>query len=374
MGQPSKPLASASLSNGACDKRFGRMTSRSARLIIELSAVSIACLTAGCATRRSNPLDQAPARLDAIIHPLLLRYDIPDVAIAVSDRGRILIDTIFTADGSVISSDHRFEAASLSKPVFAASVMLLAKAGRINLDTPVVKYLDWTPVQDSRIRAVTARMLLSHSSGIDGAVFASAPGTQWKYSGAGYTYLQRALEQIVGESFDAFATAAILQPLGMTHSTLVDPSGPDTLDLPGYDRRGMNPVSHRFTRASAASSLRTTAGDYLRFVTAVVNSAAGDSSIFPATSTRAMLQPQIRVDSVLGLSWGLGWALAPPVFFHWGSNPGYKSFALGDPTTGLAVVILTNADNGLEIAEPIVAAIIGRRLPLFRFYMLHPTD
>ncbi|MFI5230183.1 MAG: serine hydrolase domain-containing protein [Gemmatimonadales bacterium] len=335
----------------------------------------------GCVPARLVTTRQTGTQLRALVPSLLQQYHVPAAAIAVSDRGRVVIDTIFTADGLPLSNDHRFEAASLSKPVFAATVMLLAKARRIDLDLPVVSFFDRVPLQDARIRSVTARMLLSHTSGLTASsptrpiAFASAPGSTWRYSGDGYAYLQHAVEHVTGEPLDALADSAILAPLGMSHSSFVDSSEPaDSLDLPGYDRAGMNPRRHRFAAASAASSLRTTAGDYIRFMSAMVAAAAGESSVFPADLAAAMLQPQIPVDSSLGLSWGLGWAVAPPVFFHWGSNPGYKSFAFGDPSTRLSIVILTNGDNGLEIAEPIVSAITSRRYPFFRFKMLHPTD
>ena len=87
---------------------------------------------------------------------------------------------------------------------------------------------------------------------------------------------------------------------------------------------------------------------------------------------------RIEVDRALSLSWGLGWALASSgrerLFLHWGSNPGYKALAVGSIDRSMALVVLTNGDNGLELATALVPKAFGREYPFLRFNMLHPDD
>jgi hypothetical protein len=62
------------------------------------------------------------------------------------------------------------------------------------------------------------------------------------------------------------------------------------------------------------------------------------------------------------------------VLFHWGSNPGFKSFVFADRSSHVGLVMLTDGDNGLELAQQLVRVVTGRRYAFLRFYMLRPTD
>jgi len=307
----------------------------------------------------------------------MLAYHVPDVAVAVVRRGAIVVDTVFSS--SAADAEPRFEAASLSKPVFATLVMMLARQGRLDLDAPLGGDDDWPTMADTRGKAITARMVLSHTSGLPNSVgnagptLAFDPGARWQYSGAAYRYLQRVVEHATGERLDALATRMLFVPLGMRQTGFTETTTRAD-DLPGHDRGGNAMPKNVYTRASAASSLRTTAVDYARFLRAVLTATGDTSSIVRAADVAAMLTPAVAVDTTLGLSWGLGWAVAGPAFFHWGSNPGFKSFVMGDRSTGTGIVILTDGDNGLELAPAIVRRVTGRDYRFFKFYMLHPND
>ena len=97
-----------------------------------------------------------------------------------------------------VSAGTVFQAASLSKPVVAYAALLLADAGLLDLDRPLGSYLpEPYAAGDPRIRSVTARQALSHSTGMqnwrfsadDTLQFAFAPGGGFQYSGEGYFYL-----------------------------------------------------------------------------------------------------------------------------------------------------------------------------------------
>jgi len=84
--------------------------------------------------------------------------------------------------------------------------------------------------------------------------------------------------------------------------------------------------------------------------------------------TRAeMLRPQTRVSEEI--SWGLGWGLqqtpAGNAFWHWGNNPGAKSFAIGYAKEGIGVVVLTNSDNGMRLCARAIPAAIGGGEPAY---------
>ena len=87
------------------------------------------------------------------------------------------------------------KAQSMSKPVFAYVVMKLSEDGALDLDTPLTTYSrERLLVNDSRLDRITARHVLSHTSGLQNWRSASeplsihfTPGERWLYSGEGYS-------------------------------------------------------------------------------------------------------------------------------------------------------------------------------------------
>lgn len=92
-----------------------------------------------------------------------------------------------------------------------------------------------------------------------------------------------------------------------------------------------------------------------------------------------MTNPRVFAEKAANLSWGFGWAVTKaadgsPLVFHLGSNPGFKSFAMVDERRGLALVILTNGDNGLELVEDILPLLDPRKHAFLDSTLLHPED
>jgi hypothetical protein len=96
--------------------------------------------------------------------------------------------------------DHEtvFQAGSVSKTVFAYAVMKLVERNILDLDTPLTRY---SPIRilegDPRLDLITARHVLSHTSGLPNwrsernpLSIRFTPGERYLYSGEGYSYLQ----------------------------------------------------------------------------------------------------------------------------------------------------------------------------------------
>jgi len=279
-----------------------------------------------------------------------------------------------------VRADTTFEAASLSKPLFAFALLKAASAGTIGLDRPLVEYLPapyrhaqdarFDDVRDPRVAQITARMVLAHTSGfpnwsLDAPLpIQFAPGTRWQYSSEGYVYLQRALERRLGEALEPFMQRTALVPLGMTQSSYETARSPMAR---GYDEQGQ-PVDSVltampdgapsvFVHPLASTTLRTTVADYARFVQRVLDAPASDSTV------AALLRPEIVVDRARGISWGDGFALSreghDAFFFHSGSSPGACSLVFGSRTRGEAMALLSNADGGRDAEVEIVRALYG---------------
>ncbi|WP_406006506.1 beta-lactamase family protein [Streptomyces sp. NBC_00637] len=167
------------------------------------------------------------------------------------------------ASAAPADPDARFRAGSTTKVVTAAAVLRLAAERRIDLNTPVQRYLPG--VLGGKFRPITVRQLLNHTSGIpagDGlgdsfeevyahrfdtltpqAVVASAaakgpefrPGEKQHYLNINYTVLGLLIEKVTGHSYASEATRLVLRPAGMR----------DTY-FPGTDPRIDGPHNHGY--------------------------------------------------------------------------------------------------------------------------------
>jgi CubicO group peptidase (beta-lactamase class C family) len=223
-----------------------------------------------------------------------------------------------------------FEAASLSKPVFACAVLTLVDAGLVDLDTPVSKYLPgrYDVGDDVRIDLITPRHVLSHQSGFpnwrpgsDPLKIHVTPGDRFSYSGEGFVYLAAAIERITGQTLEAFMRSTVFEPLGMTSSSYVWQSRYESQKV--YNHGLLGDFAGRRTpwRANAAASPHTTAEDYARFVAAVL---AG-KGLRPSTA-KELMSPQSRPDER-----GINTATAVPTgrfapSLAWGLGIGHRSF------------------------------------------------
>ncbi len=147
----------------------------------------------------------------------------------------------------LVTSETVFQAASLSKPVFAYLILKLAQQGRFNLDQPLNQilrdeYLSETSKTDAD-KTLTARMVLSHQTGLpnNAGVYALnfEPGQAYGYSGAAYNYLQRVIELHTGKTLEMLAQEEIFRPLGMKHSTFLPPPGPSMVTMHDDDMQAL---------------------------------------------------------------------------------------------------------------------------------------
>jgi CubicO group peptidase (beta-lactamase class C family) len=327
------------------------------------------------------------AALHAHVQHLVDRYGVCDVAVAVvRNRELQAVDAAHGCNWPIApASDMVFEAASLSKPVFAYAVLKLVQQGKMDLDAPVLTYLPQgyahrhfahlaaSPVDqvtDPKLRDVTVRMALNHTSGLpnwsDGPLaFAGTPGARWQYSGEGYVLLQRAVEAVTGEKLGDYMQRTVFAPLGMAHSAYTRKAELEKFIVPGTSFYGdvLKPIP--FYEAVAAFSLYTSAGDYGRFLAALLK----DEPML-----RQIAESPVPVDTRLELSWGQGWGLArrrgDMFLWHWGNNPGYKAFVMASPRTGDGFVMFTNSDKGQALAEPVGTDVFPGTHQVYRFPLL----
>jgi CubicO group peptidase (beta-lactamase class C family) len=198
-----------------------------------------------CAFRGQAQDDQ----LATLIRQLMARANIPGLSIALIEDGKIAWVGSFgvksTKTGGKVDELTVFQAASLSKVVFAYGVLKLVDQGKLDLDTPLSKYVPEYVRNDYRINAITARHVLTHRTGFPNWRSAGQPlaihfkpGDRFSYSGEGFVYLQLVVEKITGLSLDAWIRQTVLDPLRMTSSSYLWQAKYDTLAASGHSSAG----------------------------------------------------------------------------------------------------------------------------------------
>ena len=328
---------------------------------------------------------QSPA---ADLEQILKGGRVPGLSFAILRDGKIVetktLGVRDTSTGTPVDGNTIFEAASLSKPVFAYAVLQLVDAGLLSLDTPLSMYVPNYVKDDPRAASITVRHVLSQSSGLPNwrstmnplkTYF--PPGERFSYSGEGFVWLQRVVEKITGQSLNEVVTRLVFDPLDMKQSSYIwradfeaNYAGPhDAQSAPGKKWRPSKPTS--------ASSLHTTAADYARFVQAVLSGARLNHD-----TAKQWLDPHVRLrqhcieclttdaqEADQHVAWGLGWGLEPDAgsFFHWGNNEGFKAFVAGSLMDRSAIVVFTNGDNGMAIMPDVIGQLMPGDHPAFKW-------
>lgn len=310
-------------------------------------------------------------RLEACTAAVMADAFVPGVAVAVADETGVAWAAGYgIADAATlepVGAETVFEAASLSKPVTAYGVLLLAQEGILDLDRPLDSYLPapYLPSEPGAA-AITARMALGHTTGFpnwrprgEPLALRREPGTRFGYSGEGYVYLQKVVEHLTGQTLDRFLDEQVLEPLAMADSAFVWTDKLDRRAARGHNKTGAPVPKENPARANAAWSLHTTAPDFARFVGALLG--AAEPGPLDGRGVEEMLRPHTPLHGPL--AWGLGWGLqhepgGEALFWHWGDNYGYKAFAAGSRSHAAGVVVLTNGNAGLAAAERLVQEVL----------------
>jgi CubicO group peptidase (beta-lactamase class C family) len=341
------------------------------RILISALLLLFFTITAYGQSNSRDKLYDSHECIDSLILSQMQKHAITGVSLAIISNSVISyskgyglrdIDTDKNIDQNTV-----FESASLSKPVFAYTVLKLASRGIIDLDQPLYDYYTDVDIEnDSLSRLVTARILLTHTAGFPNwrgkgkLKMNTIPGAKFRYSGEGFVYLQKAIERITRKPVEDIINDEVLHPLQMDNSSYVWKSEFDQNFACGHKKKSKYKNKWKPSRVNAAASLHTTACDYARFLVAV-NGAEGLSQ----KVSDEFLLPQIET-SKENVFWGLGFGLEKVGVkynvWHWGHNPGFRAFFIMLPETSSGFVLFTNSDKGLKMVKEVIVCLTGSDL------------
>lgn len=263
------------------------------RLVLALIVLLLATPVAAAA-----PKLPAPAAIDAEVARAMAETSAQGLAVAVIDNGQVRYVQAYgkrNTAGDPLTTDTILYGASLTKAVFAWTVLQLVDEGRVDLDRSIATYLPrpltdyadpeeryapWdTLAGDERWRKITPRILLTHSAGFanfswfepDGKLHIHfEPGSRYAYSGDGIILMQFVLEQGLGLDLGREMQRRAFDRFGMTRTSMMwRPDFAENL-ADGWDLEGKVEPHDERSAVRAAGSMDTTITDFARFAAAMV--------------------------------------------------------------------------------------------------------
>ncbi len=352
--------------------------------------------------RGADPQAALRRAIEAAVRPALDEKKVPGCVVAVGRRDGVIFEEAYGKRAlepapEAMSVDTIFDLASLTKPLAtAASVVVLADRGAVDLDAPVARYV---PEFGARGKGgVTVRQLLTHTGGVPietplvdfdaGAkealrrAFAvgpvAAPGARFSYSDVGFLALGELVARVSGRDLASFARAEVFEPLGMVDTGFLPPAAAlarvaPTERVEGRVLRGEahDPRARRMGGVAGHAGLFGTARDLARFARALLGDGALEGArLASPAALRGWLAPHDVPDAVRALGWDIRSAYSknrPPgasrrAFGH-GGYTGVSMWV--DPGLDLFVIVLGNRvhpDGGgssIELAARVGAAAVG---------------
>ena len=386
------------------------------RLAVAACGLSL-ILASGCAIM---PPKLPPAKdihsvddLDRYLNKIVEKGDPPGHSVIVVKGTEIVYQRGFgMADAPrkrVATPQTIYQWWSLTKVFTAVAILQLAEQGRLDLDDPVGKHLDFFDVEylDEATDPISIRHLLSHSAGLKNTGneimgwihfegdpphnqtallkeklpkynrLDSAPGTEGRYTNIGYMALAAIIEAVSGQTYEGYIGKYILQPLGMDHTNFAythrmrdyEAAGSHPKDLMSFfaflyiDKQravrektdGRYWFNSIYSDQQGATGLIGPATDLARFLIALLNGGAlDDRRILSPQSVAMMGEPVVPVvkspaGKIPGLKFGLGWFYhiedGRIALTHGGVGPGFVCMMRLYPEESLGMIVLANSTN-----------------------------
>ncbi len=337
------------------------------------------CATAALAPARILPSGPEPrkAGLAGEIEDIRAIHGLPSVSVAVIQHGALAwTHASGLADREremVAQGDTLYAIASVTKPITAAAIMMLAERGQLDLDAPANAYLGDARIGSPMGQAdrVTLRRLLDHTGGMPpfySLVYADAgrrrrpmdevigrygktmvePGRLLLYSNLGFGILERVIERVSGLAYPTFLHRQVFSPLGIGRSFIATGPGLPDAVAARYMASGARVPFYDSEHRGAAGAFMTTA-DLARFGQFLLDASRGKSPLLSAASARAMQVDHAGFQDPADY-YGLGLDIAHrgdlQTFGHGGSMPGVSAELLVVPDADLVMALAINQVHG----------------------------
>ena len=362
-----------------------------------------------CAEAESKPgaiaLDCATlAEIDAAAAELVAMGVTPGISLGVERKGQLVLKKGYgkanLETGAPVTADTVFNIVSVTKAFTAAAIIQLAENGKLNVDDKLSKFIPTFP----RGNEVTLRQLLTHTSGIhDWAspdfhlnkvgttpqalvnyiagqkpLYDFGPGTEWRYSNAGYSLLGYVVEKASGQPYADYMAQNIFAKAGMQNTAIdrnvdvvngrASPYIPDAAAPSGF----VNGVYVDWSLPWAGGAIRTTVPDVARYFSAfhsgrIVSAAAVERMMAPHYLKNG--KPAPLPGAAPGTAWnGLGLEVrnvhGHKTVTQGGNFPGWDAQIRTFVDEDVRIIMLANAPRAADMLEARILKILldGKRM------------
>ena len=359
-------------------------------------------LAASSAVAQTGKLStETQAKIESAISRFMAESKAPGISAAIVQDGEFVWSAGFgmaDLENSVpATSQTLYRLGSISKSITATAAMALWERGKLDLDSPVLKYC---PAFPEKPWPITTRQLLGHlagiryynvpevpysvsqtdpevgntrhfEDGIEGGLkffakdpLVAQPGTHFNYSTQGYTVAGCAIEGASGRKYADYVRESVLVPAGMLQTRPDDRFEIVPLRTRFYSKNQSGAVVNaEFLDASykvPGGGWLSSAADMARFEVAILN----DRLVRRATRD-VMWAASMPSDGLGRMAYGLGWQLGEidgvKDVGHGGSQQGTSAMMLIAPDKRAGVVVLTNSDavGASALATRLLGIVLG---------------
>lgn len=291
-------------------------------------------------------------------------------SILIAQHDRVVIDTVFgyrdLNSKAVLTKETPFYIASLSKPITAIAVSLMAENGLLSFDDKAIKFVENLPAYAHNI---TIEQLLNHTSGIrdyenalkikgltnndvvdwlhgqDGLAF--VPGTKFQYSNSGYIILSLVIEKVSKMTYAEFLRNNIFDPLQMHRTTVYEPGTVITDRATGYNKD--NQVDDYSILTTGDGGIYSTVKDLYK-----LDKALRTDQLLSKESINLLYQTPILQDGT-NSKYGAGWFIEKIdggiITQHTGGLAGFRSLFWRDLKNGNIIIALTNKGDAFPVVD-----------------------
>lgn len=299
--------------------------------------------------------------------------------VLLAEKGQVLFAKAFgysrLSDRTPMQLESVFQVASVSKTVTATAVTLLAQAGAIAVDTPMMVYIPDFPWPD-----ITVRQVLNHRSGLPNYMYLAddrtnrrqpitnedmhrlmvqykprlifTPGARFDYSNTGYAYLALLVERVSGMPFEQFAYNKIFAPSGMESSYIFRAGSGKIIPNAVVGYKGGVPVNEDYNYLNGVvgdKGLYTTVADLLAFDRALHGGKLLQTPWLNLAFTGG--SPEAKH---MNYNYGFGFRIrkfdnGEEAIYHNGWWNGFKSAFRHYSKSDQTLIVLTNSDKKFPI-------------------------
>jgi CubicO group peptidase (beta-lactamase class C family) len=351
-----------------------------------LVAAAVATISGGASGVNAQSPDGRFESLASLTEAKMKEFGIPGVALGIVHNGSTTIRGLGVTnveDPLPVTAHTVFPIASISKTFAATAMMRLVEQGKVDLRSPVRKYIPEFRVRDSLAsRDVTVWHLLTHLGGWEGQVSGpdrgtetlanfittitdlmqvAPPGAAWSYNNAGFSIAGRVIEVANGTSINRAIRDLVFQPLGLEHAGTTAGDFIVNRFAAGHTTRNGTPTLNRpFTPSTSvtAGGVGICITDLLAYARFHMGdgTAANGERVLKRESLELMRTPQMRKqsnDDDMGIGWHLRTVGPVRTAGHGGTLGGHILLLEIVPERNFAIAILTNANTGWRLIQDV---------------------